>query len=172
MLYSKVFRELKTSQFVFHTRMQDIILEISRGGVEGSTTAVPQSGIFAHTMSVWCNPDGFSTSLYHEYSHAAMIRAWGFVLVAPHYPEARLEHEVAHCWQLLSTWSSLCSNKVDPSVLGVFVTTTTPLPGIPYNAITSTYHISLLHEWQDSTCEISKRIFFDQPSTLLHVSDA
>lgn len=89
----------------------------------------------------------FLNKPYHEYCHAAMIRAWGSVLVAPHYPEARLKHKVAHLWQSLSTWSSLCSNKIDPSVLGGFVTTTTPLPGIPYNAIATTYHISLLHEW-------------------------
>lgn len=105
----------------------------------------------------------FLNKSYHKHSHAAMIRAWSSVLVAPHYPEARLEYEVAHLWQSRSTCSSLCSNGVDPSVLGVFITTTTPLPGIPYNAIASTYHISLLNEWQDSACKISKRIFSTSP---------
>lgn len=101
-----------------------------------------------------------------------MIRAWSSVLVAPHYPEARLEHEVAHHWQSRFTCTPLCSNRVNPSVLGGLVTTTLPLPGIPYNAITSTYHISLPHEWQGSACEISKWVLSTNLLSLLHVSDA
>ena len=130
-------------------------------GRVGSTNADPQSGVFAHTKSVWCNMGGGLHILndpYHKYRHAAMIRAWGSVLLAPHYPEGCLEHQVAHCRQSQPTWSTLRCDKVDPSVLGALVTITPPLPGIPYNAITTGYHINFTHEWQDLACKISKQI--------------
>lgn len=128
-------------------------------GRVGSTNADPQSGVFAHTKSVWCNMDGGLHILndpYHKYRHAAMIRARGSVLLAPHYPEGCLEHQVAHLRQSQPTCSTHCCDNFDPSVLGVLVTITPPLPGIPYNAITTKYHINLTHEWQDLACKISK----------------
>jgi hypothetical protein len=138
----------------------------------GSTNSGPQLGIFAHTMPGWCNLEDRSLILnhpYHEYGYAILSRARGSLLVAPPYPEGCF---IVHLRHSRPTWTTHHCNKAEPSVLGEVVTTTRPLPGIAYNAITPTYHINLLHERQDSACKISKQIRSTNIRLVLHVSGA